>query len=355
MYCREKLRRENYMQINKPYFLEFLSNILKTDSPSGYTKKVMQLIEQQTLALGYAFEYSHKGNGIITVEGIDSSKTIGLSAHVDTLGAMIRSISSSGSIKFSLVGGPIVPTLDSEYCTLYTREGESFTGTFISNAAAMHVHKESSTLPRTPENMEVRLDAVVKSKDDVLKLGLQVGDFICIDPKTTLVNDFVKSRFLDDKASVACIFGVLEYLSTHDIKPQYTTKVVISSYEEVGHGAAHIPNDIEELLAVDMGCIGEDLSCTEYDVSICAKDSSGPYDYDFTSKLMTLAKANSLKYAVDIYPYYGSDVSAALRAGNNLNGALIGPGVHASHGMERTHYQALENTMQLVYHYIISK
>lgn len=343
------------MQINKNFFMEFLINILKTDSPSGYTKKVMQLIEHQATALGYAFEYTHKGNGIITVDGNDASKTIGLSAHVDTLGAMIRSISSSGTIKFTLVGGPIAPTLDSEYCTIYTRDGESFTGTFLSTAAAMHVHKESSTLARTPENMEVRLDAVVKSKEDVLKLGLQVGDFICIDPKTTIINDFVKSRFLDDKASVACIFGVLEYLSTHHIKPQYTTKIIISSYEEVGHGAAHIPSDIEELLAVDMGCIGEDLTCTEYDVSICAKDSSGPYDYDFTSKLMTLAKANSLNYAVDIYPFYGSDVSAALRAGNNLKGALIGPGVHASHGMERTHYTALENTMHLVYHYLISK
>lgn len=343
------------MQINKNFFMEFLTNILKTDSPSGYTKKVMQLIEHQATELGYAFEYTHKGNGIITVDGHDSSKTIGLSAHVDTLGAMIRSISSSGTIKFTLVGGPIAPTLDSEYCTIYTREGESFTGTFLSTAAAMHVHKESSTLARTPENMEVRLDAVVKSKEDVLKLGLQVGDFICIDPKTTIINDFVKSRFLDDKASVACIFGVLEYFSVHHIKPQYTTKIIISSYEEVGHGAAHIPSDIEELLAVDMGCIGEDLTCTEYDVSICAKDSSGPYDYDFTSKLMTLAKANSLNYAVDIYPFYGSDVSSALRAGNNLKGALIGPGVHASHGMERTHYTALENTMHLVYHYLISK
>ncbi|GAB6106413.1 M42 family metallopeptidase [Fusibacter bizertensis] len=343
------------MQINKAFFMEFLSNILKTDSPSGYTKTVMQLIERQATAFGYAFEYTHKGNGIITVEGSDSSKTIGLSAHVDTLGAMIRSISSTGTIKFTLVGGPIAPTLDSEYCTLYTREGNTFTGTFLSTAAAMHVHKESSTLPRTPENMEVRLDADVKTKEDVLKLGLQVGDFICIDPKTTVVNDFVKSRFLDDKASVACIFGVLEYFSVQNIKPQYTTKIVISSYEEVGHGAAHIPSDIVELLAVDMGCIGEDLTCTEYDVSICAKDSSGPYDYDFTSKLMTLAKANSLKFAVDIYPFYGSDVSAALRAGNNLRGALIGPGVHASHGMERTHYSALENTMQLIYHYLISK
>lgn len=342
------------MEINKKFFMDFLAEILMTDSPSGFTKNVMALIEKQALALGFPFEYNQKGNGIITVRGLDQSKTIGLSAHVDTLGAMVRSISSNGNIKFTLVGGPIVPTLDSEYCKIYTRDGQTYTGTFLSTAAAMHVHKDSTTLTRTPETMEIRLDEIVKTKEDVVKLGIQVGDYICIDPKTIFVNDFIKSRFLDDKASVACIFGVLEFMSTHDIKPHFDTKIVISTYEEVGHGSSHIPSEIQEMLAVDMGCIGEDLSCTEYDVSICAKDSSGPYDYDMTGRLLTMAKANGLNHAIDIYPYYGSDVSAALRAGNNIKGALIGPGVHASHGLERTHYSALDSTMKLIYHYLIS-
>lgn len=342
------------MEINKKFFMDFLAEILMTDSPSGFTKNVMALIEKQALALGFPFEYNQKGNGIITVRGLDQSKTIGLSAHVDTLGAMVRSISSNGNIKFTLVGGPIVPTLDSEYCKIYTRDGQTYTGTFLSTAAAMHVHKDSTTLTRTPETMEIRLDEIVKTKEDVVKLGIQVGDYICIDPKTIFVNDFIKSRFLDDKASVACIFGVLEFMSTHDIKPHFDTKIVISTYEEVGHGSSHIPSEIQEMLAVDMGCIGEDLSCTEYDVSICAKDSSGPYDYDMTGRLLMMAKANGLNHAIDIYPYYGSDVSAALRAGNNIKGALIGPGVHASHGLERTHYSALDSTMKLIYHYLIS-
>jgi putative aminopeptidase FrvX len=342
------------MEVNKKFFMDFLMEILLTDSPSGFTKNVMALIEKQATDFGYSFEYNQKGNGIITVEGLDHSRTIGLSAHVDTLGAMVRSISNNGNIKFTLVGGPIVPTLDSEYCKIYTRDGRVFSGTFLSTATAMHVHKDSSTLARTPETMEVRLDEVVKTKEDVVHLGIQTGDFICIDPKTTVINDFVKSRFLDDKASVACIFGVLEYMVQNSIKPHYDTKIVISTYEEVGHGSSHIPAEIEEMLAVDMGCIGDDLSCTEYDVSICAKDSSGPYDYDMTGKLLKLAKANGLNHAIDIYPFYGSDVSAALRAGNNIKGALIGPGVHASHGMERTHYNALDSTMKLIYHYLIS-
>lgn len=340
------------IEFNKSYVLEKAQSLLLTDSPSGFTHNVMAKIASWTESLGYDFEQTNKGGGIITIEGQDHMKTVGLSAHVDTLGAMVRSISSTGTLKFTLVGGPIVPTLDSEYCKIYTREGKVYHGTFLSTSPAAHVHKEASTLARTPETMEVRLDEVVHSKQDVLNLGIGVGDFICIDPKTTVINDFLKSRFIDDKGSVAILFGVMEYLSRKGIQPKYKTKIFISNYEEVGHGASFIPEDISEMLAVDMGCIGEDLSCTEFDVSICAKDSSGPYDYQMTSDLIEFAKENELKYAVDIYPYYGSDVSAALRAGHNIKGALIGPGVHASHGMERTHYTAMENTMKLVYLYL---
>lgn len=343
------------MQANKTFVLNLLEDILTTDSPSGFTKQVMQKIEAYVLSLGYHFETANKGTGIITLEGEAHTKTVGLSAHVDTLGAMVRSVTSSGTLKFTLVGGPIVPTLDSEYCKIYTRDGRVYTGTFLSTAPSMHVHKDSSSQQRTPETMEVRLDECVKSKEDVLKLGIQAGDFICIDPKTTLINDFIKSRFLDDKASVACILGVLEYMSKNKVKPAYDLKIVISCFEEVGHGASYIPKEIVEMLAVDMGCIGEDLTCTEYDVSICAKDSSGPYDYDFTSHLIALSTSNKLDFAVDIYPFYGSDISAALRGGNNIKGALIGPGVHASHGMERTHFKALQNTMSLIYAYLTSK
>lgn len=340
------------LNLNKDYFYDKLETLLKTHSPSGFTKMLMQQVETWAIDLGYAFEWTEKGTGIITIEGEDNSRTIGLSAHIDTLGAMVRSISASGEIAFTLIGGPIVPTLDSEYCEVHTRDGKVFSGTFLSTSPAVHVYKDASSKERTPENMVVRLDEMVKNKEDVLKLGIGVGDFICIDPKTTFVNGFVKSRFIDDKASVACLFGVMEQLSREKVKPRFKTKVVISAYEEVGHGAAYLPEDIREMLAIDMGCIGSDLTCTEYDVSICAKDSSGPYDYEMVSKLIDLAKANTLDFAVDIYPYYGSDVTASLRAGHNIKGALIGPGVHASHGMERTHFKALENTMKLMYLYL---
>lgn len=340
------------MQFYSEYFKEKLLHILNTPSPSGYTHDLMKAIENWTITLGYTFEWTEKGTGIITMEGHDDSRTVGLSAHVDTLGAMVRSIDGSGNLNFTLIGGPIVPTLDSEYCQIHTRDGKVYSGTFFSNSPAVHVYKDASSRARTPEDMMVRLDEKVKSKDDVIKLGIGVGDFISIDPKATIINGFVKSRFLDDKASVGCLLGVMHYMKENNLKPNFKTKIVISAFEEVGHGASYLPEDIREMLAVDMGCIGLDLTCTEYDVSICAKDSSGPYDYQMVSKLIELSKSNDLNYAVDIYPYYGSDVSASLRAGHNIKGALIGPGVFASHGLERTTIEALENTMKLIYLYL---
>lgn len=343
-------------QINKQYVLDSVKEILGCDSPSGFCYDVMKIIEEKAASFGFTFEMTQKGCGIITIPGKSEEKVIGLSAHVDTLGAMVRSITGSGTLKFTLIGGPIAPTLDAEYCKIRTREGKIYTGTFLSTSPAAHVYEDSTSKERKPANMEIRIDEVVNSKEDVEKLGICSGDFIFIDPKTTITESgFVKSRFIDDKGSVACLMGLLEAFKMQNITPEYTTKIFISVYEEVGHGSSYIPEDITEMIAVDMGCIGEDLNCSEYDVSICAKDSGGPYDYHMTTKLVELAKASGLKYVVDIYPMYGSDVGAALRGGNNIKGALIGPGVHASHGMERTHYAAMENTIKLLYLYLITK
>jgi putative aminopeptidase FrvX len=202
--------------------------------------------------------------------------------------------------------------------------------------------------------MYVRLDEMVHSQDDVKALGIEVGNFIFIDPKTTITpSGFIKSRFLDDKINVASIFGLIKRFQDEGVTPDVHVTFLISTYEEVGHGAANIP-PLDELIAVDMGCIGDDLSCTEYDVSICAKDSSGPYDYDLTNRLIAIAKDHDIAHAVDIYPYYGSDVSAALQGGNDIKGGLMGPGVHASHGMERTHVNAVEATIDLLYRYLIT-
>ncbi len=339
------------MTLDRKYILDLAKEILMIPSPSGYPNEIIPRIKKEAEIYNLETVKTKKGNLIITYPGIEDY-TVGLSVHVDTLGAMVRSISSDGGIKFTSIGGPSWPTLDGEYCTVKTRVNKDYTGTILSTSPAVHVYKDAGKKERTPETMYVRLDEVVKNKEDVQKLGIEVGNFIIIDPKTTITESgFVKSRFLDDKINVASIFGLIKYFKENNITPKYNIKFIISTYEEVGHGAAYIP-ELDEMIAVDMGCIGDDLTCTEQDVSICPKDSSGPYDYELTNKLIKLAKEGKINHAVDIYPYYGSDVSAANRGGNDFRGALMGPGVHASHGMERTHIDGIEATIKLLIAYL---
>lgn len=337
----------------KDYF-RFAQEILNIDSPSGYCDDVIAYVERTMKELGYKTSRTNKGNLEIYVEGLNHDKTLGLCAHVDTLGLMVRSINNDGTLAFTNVGGPIIPTLDGEYCRIITRDKKIYTGTILSLSPASHVYEDAKIRERSCDNMCIRIDEKVKNKQDVLALGIQNGDYIAIETKTTITESgFIKSRFLDDKISVAIIYDVLKRLKDKNITPNNNIIITISTYEEVGHGSSYIDNKIDELLALDMGCIGKDLSCSEYDVSICAKDVSGPYDYNMTTNLINLAKENNLQYAVDIYPYYSSDASAALRGGQDIRAALIGPGVHASHGMERTHQEAIENTIKLVMAYIV--
>lgn len=338
--------------MNKERFKEFAYELYAIDSPSGYTKKAIEFLENKAKSLGFETSRNQKGNLHVFVPGKDHSYKVGVSAHTDTLGLMVRSINGDGTLRFTNIGGPILPTLDGEYCRIITREGKVYTGTILSTSPAVHVFKDASTAPRNADTMIVKIDEIVKSKDDVLKLGIMNGDIIAIDPKTTFTESgFIKSRFLDDKISVCTLFEILNMIHEDKLELAHDTYFIVTTYEEVGHGAANLP-EIDELLACDMGCIGQDLTCTEYDVSICAKDSTGPYDYEMVSKLIELAKREECQYAVDIYPFYGSDVGAALGAGHNIKGALIGPGVAASHGMERTHMQAIESTVKLLLAYI---
>lgn len=335
------------------YMIKTIEKLVNIPSPSGYTKEVMEYVKKEAESFGYSCEFNQKGGLIISVKG-QMEETVGLSAHVDTLGAMVRSVTSGGMLKFALVGGYTMHSIEGSYCKIHTREGKTYTGTILSKSPSVHSYDDARTLDRAEKNMEIRIDEVVNSKEDVLKLGINSGDYISFDPKFSYTESgFVKSRHLDDKASVAVLLTLLKDLSEGNLVPKKNLKLVISNYEEVGFGASSIPKEITEFIAVDMGVIGDDLNGTEYAVSICAKDSSGPYDYELTNRLIDLAKDNKLDYVIDIFPHYGSDVSAAFRGGNDIKGALIGQGIHASHGMERTHRSALDNTLKLVKAYVL--
>lgn len=340
---------------NESYILDLLKKLLDTPSPSGFTREIMNLIRAEAEALGVPFSQNEKGGALLELKGSDSARKIAVSAHVDTLGAMVRAVNANGTLAITSVGGFMMNSIENEYCQIHTRNGKVYTGTILSAHPSVHVYTDARDYKREEANMEVRIDELVKDKDDVLKLGISVGDFISFDARAVITpSGYIKSRHLDDKASVAALFGLLESSKREGWTPKHDLVFLISNYEEVGHGASWIPDGVNEMIAVDMGAIGDNLSCKETDVSICAKDSSGPYDYDMTGKLIEHAKELGMDYAVDIYPYYGSDASAALRGGHNIRAALIGPGVHASHAMERTHKQAIFNTTRLLAAYVTS-
>jgi putative aminopeptidase FrvX len=186
------------------------------------------------------------------------------------------------------------------------------------------------------------------------QVGVAVGDVIALDPRTIVTESgYIRSRFLDDKLSAAMLLALAEGVARGDVRPARRVTLLFSVYEEVGHGASHgVPADAQDLLVVDMGCVGDGLTCTEQMVSICAKDSSGPFDYAFTSELIALAKARELRYAVDVYPAYASDAATARQAGHDLRCALIGAGVYASHGYERAHIAGVQNTVELIRGYV---
>ena len=330
---------------------KLLEQIIDIDSPTGYCAKVINFLESVVQELGFKYYKNQKGNLIVEVEG-SSNYTKGLSAHVDTLGLMVRSINGNGTLKFTTLGGTLLNTYNAEYCKVYTRNNKVYTGTILSTSPAVHVFPDSRSKELKEDTMCVRLDEVVYSASDTKKLGIETGDIIAIDPKFEITESgFIKTRFLDDKASAFLLLELLRYIKENNITPKDNLKLIFTTYEEVGFGAANIP-DINEMLAVDMGCIGLDLNCTEEQVSICAKDSGGPYDYDMVTNLINLAKENNINYAVDIYPFYSSDATASLKAGNDIKAALIGTGVAASHGMERTHKNGMQNTFNLIKAYL---
>ncbi|MBC8589696.1 M42 family metallopeptidase [Wansuia hejianensis] len=332
------------------YINEKLEKLLNIPSPTGNTEKALRFVEDEFKSLGIKTRRNNKGALIGTIHGKNTDKEVTLSAHVDTLGGMVKEIKSNGRLKITKLGGYVWSTVEGEYVTIETLEGKTYTGTLMTTKASSHVHGDDTrTIERNQDNMEIRIDERVNSEEDVLKLGINIGDFVYFDPRTTLTpSGFIKSRHLDDKAGVIALLAIAKYLIKNNIIPNYTTNFFISNYEEVGHGAsASIPEKTFEFIAIDMAAPGEGQASDEFSVTICAKDSSGPYDYELRKHLINLAKKEGLSYKIDIYPYYGSDGSAALSAGNDIKVGLIGPGVDASHSFERTHIEAILNTVKL--------
>ncbi len=328
--------------------------LLAVDSPSGFTGRAAQWVKEAFEGLGFDAKITVKGGVLVDLGGRQEDDGLLLEAHADTLGCMVCGIKGNGRLRMTGLGGMNANNAETENVRIYTREGRVYEGTCQLANASVHVNGDYSSAKRSWDTVEIVLDEDVCSADDARKLGIEVGDIVCFDPRTRrTAAGYLKSRFLDDKLSVGILLGFARYLAEEKITPSRRTWVHVTVYEEVGHGgSASVPAGITEAVSVDMGCVGEGLQCTEKQVSICAKDSGGPYSYEVVGKLIQAAKKTGADYAVDVYPFYGSDVEATLRSGVDIRHGLIGAGVYASHGYERSHIDGVYNTLKVLCGYL---
>lgn len=336
------------------YAVEKAVELLAIDSPTGFTKVAADWVKKEFEALGFSATLTNKGGVLVDLGGTDAENALLLEAHTDTLGGMVAEVKGNGRLRLTNLGGMRAENSETENVRVYTRTGRVIEGTLQLCNASVHVNGAFADTKRSFDTTEVLLDENVKNADDARALGIEVGDIVCFDPRTRVTaSGYIKSRFLDDKLSVGILLGFAKYLADNRITLSRRVYVHVTVYEEVGHGgAASVPAGVTEAISVDMGCVGDGLTCTERQVSICAKDSGGPYSYEVVGKLIDAAKATGADYAVDVYPHYGSDVEATLGGGADVRHGLIGSGVYASHGYERSHRDGVKNTLLVLRGYL---
>ena len=344
-------------QIDSTYLLDFLVRLLNTQSPTGLAEPAIALIEKELSAYpALQMSRTRKGGLVVRWQGQKNDTPRSLTAHADTLGAMVKEIKSNGRLLLTKIGGFAWNTVEGEGCWVFASDGRKVRGSLLLDKASGHVYGAAvNETKRDDDNMEVRLDARTTSAAETEGLGIRVGDFVAFDPRVEVTEGFVRSRHLDDKACVAALVAAIKSMTESGQSPAQSVYFLFSNYEEVGHGAsAGIPAEVHELVAVDMAAVGAGQQSDEFHVTICLKDSGGPYHHGLSNRLREIADQNGIAYKTDIYPYYGSDGEAFWRAGGDVAVALIGPGVDASHNYERTHTEALIATAQWVMAYLMS-
>jgi putative aminopeptidase FrvX len=330
------------------------ASLVNVPSPVGYYPKMEPFFASMVKELGLEVTYDNKRTPYIAVEGQDPSKTVQITAHLDTLGLMVRGIDSNGWLKVRQLGGVNYCTMDGETVTVYTRDGRSYTGLLMCREHSVHTFREEARAARTEENMVVMLDEPISSPEDVKKLGIRNGDIIDVHPRCQFTeNGYIKSRYIDDKACVACVLTALKFMADHNLKPRYRTLFSFPYSEETGTGGTYVPPEVSEIIAMDIGLIAPGLEGSDRKVSICAKDATVHYDYELTSHLIRLAEKNGIAHAVDVYNNYGTDARAALTGGNNLRAAAFGMGTYCTDGMERTHMDGVNATTSLLLSYLL--
>jgi putative aminopeptidase FrvX len=344
-------------EISVDYLTRFLVDLLNTPSPTGDTDYAISLVQGELESLGVPTEKTTKGALLAHLDGLESSKPRALTAHIDTLGAMVQTIKPNGRLKLTALNGLNWPAVESEGLYVATRSGRQIRGSLVFANGAAHVNKEAISGLRNADTLEVRLDERTTRAEETRLLGIEVGDFVYFDPRVeTGEAGFIRARFLDDKACVACLVAAIKALVDRGVTPAQRTTLLISNFEECGHGGMDsLPTDLQELLVLDMGCVGTGLQGDEFHCSVCVKDSFSPYSKNLTDKIRTLADRRGIDLRPDVYPHYSSDGSVYWKAGGQAEVALIGPGIDTSHGYERTHLEALTDTAQLIAEYLVEE
>ena len=341
-------------QIDEPFLLNCFQEFVAVPSPVAYSEQLLPLLERYAARFGHTVTYDRRGTAYITMDGEDNSKTVLLAAHCDTLGLMVRTIDADGKLRVRQLGGINYNNLEGETVTVHTRDGREYTGVITCQSHSVHVFEDARTLERTEKTMVILLDEDVHSEADVRALGIRHGDYVFIDPRCELTrNGYLKSRFIDDKAAVACVFTMLKYLQEQGQKPKYRTMIAFTFGEEIGMGGPYVPAEVSEYIAVDIGLIGPDYDGHERNVTICAKDKKAPYSYELTNRLIAYAEKAGCDYAVDVFFNYSTDATAAVMCCNDLQIGAFGMPVYCSHGRERTHILSLKNTLNLMLAYVL--
>lgn len=341
---------QNALHSDPELLVTYLETLLKIPSPTGYTKLVEQYLITHAQEREITFHQTRKGAVIYKFETEQAIRNVMFAAHVDALGAIVKEVHYD-TLKLSPIGSSPVLYLVGDYCQIHAFDGNIYEGTILPDHPAAHVNNKLNEFDLKPDNLSIRVDLPLDRGRKSLARFIEVGNFVSLDPKYRFINGFIKSRHLDDKASAAVLLSVADTLQEAVLELQSNVYLYFNITEETGQGIAGFP-EIDDLIVVDMGVVGQGTNGDEFSVSICTKDSTGPYHYDLTQTLIQLSKKHHIRYKTDIFPYYGSDGSAALRAGGDMRVALIGPGVSASHGYERTHIDALTNTAGLIIEYL---
>lgn len=342
------------MKPDVTYLLQVMQRLIETPSPTGYYVEMKPVIEALAASLGYTVTYDNRDTAYISVEGRDTEKTVCVCTHADTLGFMVRGINADGTLRLRALGGVNFACVEGENVTVHTRDGKTYSGMLVCTHHSVHAFEDAKTMERNENTVFALLDETVKNPAEVKALGIRNGDYISIDPRFSVTeNGYIKSRFLDNKAAMACVFALLKELAESGKKPQCNTLFAFPFYEEIGLGGAVLPAHLSECVAVDIAILGPDADGSEQTVTICAKDGMMPYDYTLTNRLIDTAKRVGCGYAVDVFFRYSSDAGQAVRAGHNVRTAAFGMGVYASHGVERTHIDGIQNTLRLLHAYVL--